>query len=52
GLERPDGRPWGANYCRSMQNPPRPEDRFSSWSPLIRGKFHQPDLFAHIFFVK
>jgi len=52
GVPRPIGRPWGANYCRSMQTPPRTEDTFSSWSPLIRGKFHQPDLFAHIFFVK
>ena len=52
GLERPIGRPWGANFCRSMVHPPRDEDRFSSWSPLIRGRFHQPDLFGHIFFVK
>jgi len=52
GLARPDGRPWGANFCRTMNSPPRPEDRFSCWSPLIRGKFHQPDLFGHIFFMK
>ncbi len=52
GLIRPDGRPWGANFARSTNKPPRPEDQFSCWSPLLRGKFHQPDLFAHIFFVK
>lgn len=52
GLREPQGRPWGANFCRSMLNPPRPEDTFSGWSPLLRGKFHQPDLFGHIFFVK
>lgn len=52
GMETPQGRPWGANFCRSMQKPPRPEDAFCGWSPLLRGKFHQPDLFAHIFLVK
>ncbi|MFP4249242.1 MAG: DUF4838 domain-containing protein [Armatimonadota bacterium] len=52
GMTRPVGRPWGANFARSMQNPPRPEDQFSCWSPLIRGRFHQPELFGHIFFVK
>ncbi len=52
GLQTPDGRPWGANFCRSMRNPPQPRDQFSGWSPLLRGKFHQPDLFGHIFFVK
>ncbi len=52
GLERPDGRPWGANFGRSTHAPPQPQDQFSCWSPLIRGKFHQPDLFGHIFFVK
>jgi len=52
GLERPVGRPWGANFCRTMQNPKRDEDRFSCWSPLLRGRFAQPDLFGHIFFVK
>jgi hypothetical protein len=52
GLERPAGRPWGANFCRSMKYPPRPEDTFSGWSPLLRGRFAQPDLFGHIFFVK
>ncbi len=48
----PVGRPWGANFCRTTWDAPKPEDQFSSWSPLLRGKFHQPDLFAHIFFVK
>ncbi len=52
GMERPEGRPWGANFCRSMRNPPQDKDTFSCWSPLIRGKFHQPELFGHIFFVK
>ena len=52
GLDRPDGRPWGANFCRTTNHPPRDEDRFSCWSPLLRGRFHQPDLFGHIFFVK
>ncbi|MDP6354062.1 MAG: DUF4838 domain-containing protein [Planctomycetota bacterium] len=52
GLIRPDGRPWGANFGRSTGNPPRPEDRFSCWSPLLRGKFHQPDLFGHLYFAK
>lgn len=52
GLEQPDGVPWGANFCRSMQNPPQPKDTFSTWSPMIRGKFHQPELFGHIFLVK
>jgi len=52
GTPDPVGRPWGANFCRSAIHPPRPEDMFSCWSPLLRGKFHQPDLFAHIFFVK
>jgi uncharacterized protein DUF4838/cellulose/xylan binding protein with CBM9 domain len=42
--------PWGANVCRTMSNPPRPEDRFSTWSKMIRGKFHQPDMFGHFFF--
>lgn len=52
GLIEPQGRPWGANFCRSMQHPPVEKDTFSTWSPLIRGKFHQPELFGHIFFVK
>ncbi|MBT3380646.1 MAG: DUF4838 domain-containing protein [Lentisphaerae bacterium] len=52
GLHRPVGRPWGANFCRTMARPARPEDHFSCWSPLLRGRFAQPDLFAHIFFVK
>ena len=52
GLVRPVGRPWGANFCRTMANPAAEKDRFSCWSPLLRGKFAQPGLFAHIFFVK
>lgn len=52
GLIEPVGRPWGANFCRSMRQPPQEKDTYSCWSPLIRGKFHQPELFGHIFFVK
>ena len=52
GMHRPVGRPWGANFCRTMANPAEDRDRFSCWSPLLRGRFAQPDLFAHIFFVK
>ncbi len=52
GLIEPKGRPWGANFGRSVQRPPQEKDAFSCWSPLIRGKFHQPELFGHIFFVK
>jgi hypothetical protein len=33
-----------------MRRPPREADRYSSWSPLLRGKFHQPDLFGHLVF--
>ncbi|MFA7229665.1 MAG: DUF4838 domain-containing protein [Victivallaceae bacterium] len=43
--------PWGGNFCRSMQKPPVKEDRFSTWSQMIRGSFHQPDMFGHLFFV-
>jgi hypothetical protein len=50
GLKRPATHPWGANFCRSMRNPPKPEDTFSRWSPLLLGGFHQPDLFGHIIF--
>lgn len=50
--EDPRVRPWGANFCRTMQDPRRPEDRFGGYSPLLRGKFHQPDLFGHIVFRK
>ncbi|MCK5804044.1 MAG: DUF4838 domain-containing protein [Lentisphaeria bacterium] len=52
GLVRPVGRPWGANFCRTMGSPAAEKDQFSCWSPLLRGKFAQPGLFAHIFFVK
>ena len=50
GVKPPRTHPWGANFCRSMQNPPKPKDRFSRWSPLLLGGFHQADLFGHIFF--
>lgn len=52
GMDDPVGRPWGANFGRSTKRPPGPEDQFSCWSPLLRGRFHQPDLFGHIFFAK
>ena len=42
--------PWGANFCRTMQKPPVKEDRFSTWSQMIRGSFAQPDMFGHLFF--
>jgi hypothetical protein len=50
--EVPAGTAWGANFGRSMVEPPRPVDQFSCWSPLIRGKFHQPELFGEIRFVE
>jgi len=50
GMQSHIDKPWGANFGRSTAHAPRPEDRFSCWSPLIRGKFHQPDLFGHVIF--
>jgi uncharacterized protein DUF4838/cellulose/xylan binding protein with CBM9 domain/glycosyl hydrolase family 67 len=44
-------KPWGANICRTMSHPPCKEDSFSTWSRMIRGGFHQPDMFGHLFFV-
>jgi len=41
---------WGANFCRTLHVPPKRVDRFSSTSPLMRGAFHQPDLFGHLTF--
>lgn len=41
---------WGANFCRTQQYPPTETDRFSGTSPLLRGKFHQPDLFGYLVF--
>ena len=52
GMVDPADRPWGANFGRSMRKPPVEKDMYSCWSPLIRGKFHQPELFGEIFFVK
>ncbi len=52
GMDTPEDRPWGANFGRSMVNPPQPVDQFSCFSPLIRGKFHQPELFGDIMFVE
>lgn len=43
--------PWGANFCRTMKNSPNKEDMYSTWSTMIRGLFHQPDMFGHLFFV-
>ena len=43
-------RPWGINFCRTIGAPPRKQDRFSCFSPLLRGGFHQPELFAHLYF--
>ena len=50
GLVDNPGRPWGVNFCRSMANPPRADDRFSGASPLLRGAFKQPDLFLRMRF--
>ena len=50
GLDEPVKGSWGVNFCRSMKQPPRENDRYSSWSPLLRGLFHQPDLFGHVSF--
>ncbi|MFW6060071.1 MAG: DUF4838 domain-containing protein [Phycisphaeraceae bacterium] len=50
GTSREADRPWGVNFCRTMNDPPRKDDRFSTFSPLLRGGFHQPDLFAHMYF--
>ncbi len=49
-VERPT-HPWGANVCRTMSEPPRKNDKFSTWSKMIRGGFHQADMFGHFFFV-
>lgn len=50
GLKDPTNRPWGANFCRAILNPPVPKDRFSCWSPLLVGSFKQPDMFGHMYF--
>ena len=39
---------WGVNFCRSMRTPPSKRDQYSTWSPSLRGGFHQPRLFGHI----
>ena len=39
---------WGVNFCRSMRTPPTKRDQYSTWSPDLRGGFHQPRLFGHI----
>jgi hypothetical protein len=45
-------KPWGANFCRTINVDDliNKDDRFSSWSKMIRGSFHQPDLFGHLIF--
>lgn len=42
---------WGANFCRTQRKTREghEKDRFSRWSPILFGKFHQPDLFGHVF---
>ncbi len=50
GLKHPGERPWGVNLNRTMLNPPREKDRYASFSPLMRGKFGQPDLFCRVYF--
>jgi uncharacterized protein DUF4838/cellulose/xylan binding protein with CBM9 domain len=43
---------WGVNFCRTQFDAPRPKDQFSSASPFLRGRFHQPGLFARLVFEK
>jgi len=43
------GEMWGANFCRTMSAPDR-KDRFSGFSPVLRGAFHRPDSFGAILF--
>jgi Domain of unknown function (DUF4838)/Carbohydrate family 9 binding domain-like len=50
GTASPVDRPWGINFCRSYRNPPREKDTFTSFSPIMRGRFSQPYLFAQVFF--
>ena len=44
------GEMWGANFCRTMSAPPERKDRFSGFSPVLRGAFHRPDSFGAIMF--
>lgn len=50
GLKNPTDHPWGANFCRTAMKATDPKDRFSCWSPLLIGRFHQPDMFGHVYF--
>jgi len=52
GLDTPKDRPWGANFGRSlsMKDVRNNEQRFSCFSPILRGRFHQPELFGRMFF--
>ena len=43
---------WGANFCRTVMDPPKAQDQFSSFSPFMRGSFRQPDLFGTLVFGK
>jgi len=52
GLTVPKGGRWGVNFCRTQHRPPRVNDRFSGTSPLLRGAFHQPDLFGFLVFAE
>jgi Domain of unknown function (DUF4838)/Carbohydrate family 9 binding domain-like/Glycosyl hydrolase family 67 N-terminus len=52
GIARPFKRPWGGNFCRATYKPARAKDKYSTWSPMLRGRFHQPDMFGHLHFVK
>ena len=44
------GQVWGANFCRTILNPPVSNDKFSSSSPFMMGSFRQPDLFSKLVF--
>jgi hypothetical protein len=44
------GTTWRTNLCRTIMDPPRPNDQFSSTSPFMRGAFRQPHLFVPLSF--
>lgn len=44
------GDTWRANFCRSTSKPPKRQDKYSGFSPVLRGKFHNPELFGAIRF--
>lgn len=41
---------WAANFCRTMRAVPGKKNIYCTWSPLVRGKFAQPDLFGVMVF--